>query len=113
MAVENGNLQIVEFLIQNGCDVDLDDARGNTALHLAVIAENLQMVQRLLKNGADPYKKNLAGKLPIDLARGKNQEMVDLLKNRSEVEGVNPSQKAPAEINLRLPEVKNLPAEKD
>lgn len=113
IAVENGNLQIVEFLIQNGCDVDLDDARGNTALHLAVIAENLAMVQRLLKNGANPYVKNLAGSLPIDLARGKNQAIFELLNNRSEIEGLNPVLRAPAEINLRLPKVKNSPAERN
>ncbi len=113
IAVEANNLQIVEFLIQNGCDVNLEDARGNTALHLAAIQGNKLMIERLLKNGADPYARNIAGKKPADLVAKEKPELHQLFKNRSEIEGINPAQKAPAEINLNLPPVKNPGAEEE
>lgn len=112
IAIESNNLQILEFLIQNGCDINLDDARGNTALHLAAMQSNLPMVQRLLKNGANPYITNLAGKTPLEVTPAEDADIKNLLKNRSEIEGVNPAQRAPAEINLQLPKVETPEAEK-
>jgi ankyrin repeat protein len=110
-AVKNYNLQIFEFLIKNGCDVNLENIHGNTPLHLAASNGNAEIVNRLLKHGADPTHRNLKGQLPLDLVPATNRHLLELLQNRVEIEGTNPIERAPAEIDLSLPEVKKPLAE--
>jgi ankyrin len=112
-AVENSNIQIVEFLINNGCDVNLEDIHGDTPLHIATRLGNEQLVSKLIKNGADPSHRNLAGNPPIKLISKDNIKIFKLLRNRIEIEGVNPKERAPAEIDLRLPDVPNPSAEEE
>ena len=53
MAVHGGNAKLLEYLLQQGAEVDLA-AGGHTPLHAAVLRGNLEAVQTLLAHGADP-----------------------------------------------------------
>jgi len=53
MAVHGGNVALVEFLLEQGADVNLA-AAGHTALHAAVLRGNPDAVKVLLAHGADP-----------------------------------------------------------
>lgn len=52
-AASSGNLKLVQFLINNGADVNVRDSGGHTPLFYAVSkGGNLQIVTHLLRNGA-------------------------------------------------------------
>jgi len=53
MAVHGGNAELVEFLLDQGAEVDLA-ASGHTALHAAVLRGNNDAVAVLLAHGANP-----------------------------------------------------------
>ena len=51
-AVENSNIKLVQYLIEKGADLDIDDMLYFTPLHLAVFNEDLGMLELLLSKGA-------------------------------------------------------------
>ncbi len=55
---------ILTFLIEQECDVNLKDIEGKTALHHAAEADNKQMIIFLLMHGADSMIKDASGKIP-------------------------------------------------
>ncbi len=63
-AVEKVDANAINFLLQNGADINQANDLGNTALHIA--SQNLlcpsEIIELLVKNGADMYKKNNEGK---------------------------------------------------
>ena len=63
--------EVVERVHALGADVDLQDARGRTALHVAIESEQKAIAQLLLKLGADPTRKSKGGKSALDVARKK------------------------------------------
>lgn len=79
-AVENGNLEAINCLVNNGADLDIQDHNGWTPLHLAVDADidcliqnnekalALPTVNLLLELGADPTIINMDGETPRDIA---------------------------------------------
>ncbi|KAJ2030464.1 hypothetical protein GGH91_002518 [Coemansia sp. RSA 2671] len=54
--------KLLEFLIQNGGDVNITDNDGDTPLH---ICEDLECAQLLLDNGANPEAENDEGLSPV------------------------------------------------
>ena len=54
LAVCKSRADIVDALIESGCELDTFDRHGRTALYLAVKHGYLQCVHKLLKAGADP-----------------------------------------------------------
>jgi ankyrin repeat protein len=52
MAIHGGNPDFVEFLINQGADVD-DEQSGHTALHAAVLRGNVEAVRTLIDAGAN------------------------------------------------------------
>ena len=66
-AAHNGHLHTVQFLVEQGADVDALDIGDNTALHWAAMRGHVEIVNFLLQNGADKTFKNKQGKIPIDL----------------------------------------------
>lgn len=94
VAVINGmSVEVVQFLINEGIDVNCIDATKFTALHcLCMYKSNLDdeqirqkfmaLVDLLLANGADLFAKDKDGLMPIDHAiKNKCQIAVDYLKN--------------------------------
>ncbi|KAI8910787.1 ankyrin repeat-containing domain protein [Gorgonomyces haynaldii] len=62
-AVSYGHRDLVELLIERGCNLNLQDNDLDTALHLV---ESLDLAQLLVEKGADPTLKNQEGTLPIE-----------------------------------------------
>uniref|UniRef100_A0A1B0C8T6 VPS9 domain-containing protein n=2 Tax=Lutzomyia longipalpis TaxID=7200 RepID=A0A1B0C8T6_LUTLO len=77
---------VVVFLDHTTKDIiDDEDIKGNTALHLALMASNLNLVELLLKYNPDVTRRNCDGQRPIDLARSKMLfSIVQQLENLSE-----------------------------
>ncbi|CAD5216879.1 unnamed protein product [Bursaphelenchus okinawaensis] len=69
-AAENSQWQAAQVLIENGADLDVQDAEGNTPLMLAVKTKKDRMtIQQLLKGGADVNVANNKGELPIQVVK--------------------------------------------
>jgi ankyrin repeat protein len=49
---------MLQFLISNGCDVNVRDSKGNTPLHYAIQNENIMYATVLLKGKAKQLKNN-------------------------------------------------------
>jgi ankyrin repeat protein len=74
-AVMGRNLDLIDWAIQQGMDVNLQDPNGNTPLHLAVFIDRgkLKMVDYLVtQKGAHLNIKNNKGQTPVDLAKTTN-----------------------------------------
>lgn len=65
-AVFYGLYRIVEKCIANGENINLQNAMGNTALHIACFMRRTLIIELLLRNGADETIKNNKGYLPED-----------------------------------------------
>lgn len=68
-AVANSRVVVVDYLLNHGCDIDVNAASldGNTALHLACMEANLTCAIILMKYGANlNAEKNQDGKSPLD-----------------------------------------------
>ncbi|XGA08787.1 MAG: ankyrin repeat domain-containing protein [Wolbachia endosymbiont of Xenopsylla cheopis] len=59
---------MVRILLKNGADINAQNDKKNTALHLAVSGQNLGMVQILLDNGANSSIENQRGNAPLHVA---------------------------------------------
>jgi len=67
IAVENGNAEIADALIEAGADFGIIDENGNTFLHIAISDQNEAMIN-LLIDKIDLNAKNAEGKTSIDIA---------------------------------------------
>ena len=77
-AAEMGDRQGLSLLLGLGADINRQDGKGNTALHLAYRYQCSQVVGFLLSKGAHKDTKNNAGRRPIDLAPAAQQESLTL-----------------------------------
>lgn len=71
-AVEINSIELIGFFIQNGAQINLQDADGYTALHHAVsknTPESFEIIKLLLANKADPKLKSVSGTIPIELLK--------------------------------------------
>jgi len=66
---EDGALQAVQLLLDQGLPINAENAAGNTALH-ASISRGDRVVKLLAERGADLQAKNKAGLTALDLALG-------------------------------------------
>lgn len=62
----------LEFLMQQGADVNTADQDGELPLHLAVSSGNVKLAKRLIIVGADVNISNAAGSTPLSLAQTLN-----------------------------------------
>ncbi len=87
VAVGEGQLKTVKFLIENGCDVNVRDHSGSTALHIAAHPwweQNPEVVSKLLESGLNPLEPNDDGVTPVDLAAtADDEETLRLLRAAS------------------------------
>ena len=51
MVAQDGNAESVQYLIEGGANIDARNARGQSALHLAALAQSPETVEFLLKSG--------------------------------------------------------------
>ena len=75
LAASWNNYMAVDILSKHGCDINLRDNAGHTALYTAVRKKHKHIVKRLLESEADvnmKYKENASEK--IYLVRGKDRE---------------------------------------
>lgn len=66
-AANDGHLSIVQKLIAKGVDVNQQDGKGNTALHIACMNRFQLMAEWLIEHGANVKLKNKSSKLPSAL----------------------------------------------
>ncbi|KAJ4762107.1 Ankyrin repeat-containing protein [Rhynchospora pubera] len=95
MAAANGHLAIVDYLIQNGADVNATNLEKNTPLHWACLNGHLEVIKSLIMSGASVSALNSHEKTPVDevVCRGK-LEVVDAINAavaQAELEGVTVS----------------------
>lgn len=93
MASIRGNLKVVQYLVEQGADIDyVNITYGSTALIEAVASNRPEIVQYLLSRGAKtdaryinsaPIMEQYRGKNALDIAIShQNQKIIDLLTNK-------------------------------
>ncbi|MFC1781833.1 ankyrin repeat domain-containing protein [Planctomycetota bacterium] len=76
LAIQWGNTEIAELLIDSGADVSATNTRGLTPLHLAGSKE---IAELLIAKGADVNAKDNFGYTPFDWRAGRNKDIAELL----------------------------------
>ena len=97
----NGHIEIVEFLLKIGVDVNLPDhPNGFTPLHYAAIHGKDEIVEFLLKNDAEPNLQNVTGDTALHLASRKDdvEIVIKLLEMGAQVNTVNKVGSTPLHI---------------
>jgi len=67
-AASVGHLDILKYLVENGCPLEDESVDGFTALHWAAYIGNMDTVKALVQFGANIKALNADGKYPYDLA---------------------------------------------
>jgi len=93
-AIEHRKLKMIEFLLENGADINFQPEGDWSALHHAVDVEidsalqtcgdveiaSTNIIRLLLENGGDISLKNNSGETPVDLAKEyRCKKIVELL----------------------------------
>lgn len=76
MASANGHDEVIRTLLEEGADVSLKNAEGNTPLHWACLNGQLEAVKLLIDAGASPSALNEADETPVDAALSRNHRPV-------------------------------------
>eukprot|EP00435_Cladocopium_sp_Y103_P053087 s631_g16.t3 len=73
---EYGDLDMVRFLLEIGCDKDTADMHGATPMHTAAENGHLDIVRFLVESGASRHSTDEDGRTPLDLASESGQAEV-------------------------------------
>ena len=76
VATEEGHEEVLKKLILAGANIGMQDARGDTALHLAASGNNIQCGILLAEGGASVRTKNKFFQTPLDLAEAEFKEAI-------------------------------------
>jgi len=77
---DSRKLPIIVWLVNNGVNLNLQNKKGETALHLAIQNKNLKIVEILLKHGADIHIKDNDNNTALHFAAWKrNFSIIKLL----------------------------------
>lgn len=83
----DSNLQVLNYLIAQGCNLDAQDEDGNTALmHAATSRDNPQILETLANSGADLLIRNKAGQTALDRAVADDNDTAKYYLNRTKLE---------------------------
>ena len=88
-------VNVVDFIIQTGADLNKKNFLGNTALHAAVEADYTDAAALLIKYGADPFLANNQGKAPAVLAFDRGIEFTSRLITTQSLEKTDLSGNTP------------------
>jgi len=66
--------KIVELLLRHGANPNVQNARGETPMHFAVLYKKPELVELLLRHGADPNVQSARGETPLDIASRQDYE---------------------------------------
>lgn len=69
IAVESGDYDYMDFVLQNGADVNIELFNGKTALVYAVFTADKKLANYLLEKGADINHRNITGLTALDVAK--------------------------------------------
>ncbi|CAH1389684.1 unnamed protein product [Nezara viridula] len=105
MACIDDNLELVEFLVENGADVNKGDNEGWTPLHATASCGFLSIARYLIEKGANVAAVNNDGELPVDVAE--SDEMEDMLQQQIEEMGIDADNARTEEERLMLADAKN------
>lgn len=67
IAALNGNVEVVDYLIEQGCQIDCANVDKDTPLIDAAENGHLDVVNSLLKAGVDPLRQNYKGQQALDV----------------------------------------------
>lgn len=87
LCVQNGRIDMIDYLIEHNADVNQINNIGNTALFYAVFYSKNQteIIEKLLKAGADINIQNKSGVSPLTLANSMaNDKVSKFLQNYSD-----------------------------
>ncbi|KAJ6692207.1 ANKYRIN REPEAT-CONTAINING PROTEIN [Salix purpurea] len=92
MAAANGHLDIVEYLISQGVDINAFNEEKNTPLHWACLNGHTEAVKKLILAGASLGILNSHERTPMDEAvtRGKldsRNSVINILQDDKDVKG--------------------------
>lgn len=73
-ALINKRFNVVEFMLENGADIEAKSYDKRTPLMRLVVRENVEAVAFLLDHGANRHHRDDAGLTALDLARQKDNE---------------------------------------
>jgi len=80
VAIKKGSMDVIEFLLSHGSNVNARDNNGATPLHTAVWNNRHEGAGLLLSNGADVNARNDLGETPLSYARMRgNWDIASLL----------------------------------
>lgn len=83
LATWKDSVAAVEFLLEQGADIEIRDRRGHTPLHSAAAANSPNVAQLLIERGADINAKSELEQTPLHCAaRSGNLDIVRLLLDR-------------------------------
>ncbi|CAG9310782.1 unnamed protein product [Blepharisma stoltei] len=84
LASQLGKLEMVEYLVSRGADLNARDFEGNTPLMMAVIHEQTDVIKALVSFGAKLDLKDNYGYTAIDKAESRGyQNIVNFLSNKA------------------------------
>ena len=78
IAALDGTPEVVQLLLDAGCDIDCKNIDRDTPLIDAVENGHLEVVKMLLKAGLDPRQPNAFGKEPLDLVRSDDEHTEEI-----------------------------------
>jgi len=73
-----GSVEMAEFLLLKGTDINAPNTRLNTPLHEALNAQKTEMAKFLIEKGADIHKENLEKQTPLN--RAANRSLIEIGK---------------------------------
>uniref|UniRef100_A0A9R1SCZ6 Protein phosphatase 1, regulatory subunit 12C n=2 Tax=Cyprinus carpio TaxID=7962 RepID=A0A9R1SCZ6_CYPCA len=95
----DGSMEMVEFLLSRGANVNQVDSEGWTPLHVAASCGNLEITEFLLRHGASLCLVNCDGDVPVDIAEDEATET--LLQEHTLTQDVEAAKRAEEEWIMR------------
>ena len=78
IAALEGDVEVVQLLLDHGCDIHCMNIDKDTPLIDAVENGHLEVVRMLLKAGLDPRQKNAKGQEPLELIPAEDEEFEEI-----------------------------------